>query len=310
MNEHVIKKNKASATQPQATQASSPLLNQSSLTSETSGSVGSNSNISKESGGIQPKKIRRSLNWQNITVEAPSRGNGMSLPGGIQRQPEEPEAVSGEPVSADDKENIAQIREDAKCTKKQAEELYKNFRERVSQLTPEIKDKLRTLFRFMRAYSKLPEEINRLLPEHNSERGRTEAKITEIFDEFNILANEGVGNVRSLSVLRQIVGLEDFLNYNRLYFEFKNKKLSYQRQEQEQDTQNKPQSEALENPVNETQKSNNPMDILKTYGYQWEMARDVLAYGEEASMTQMETLVDFRSEVVSAVLQNIMAEQI
>jgi hypothetical protein len=40
------------------------------------------------------------LNWQNITVEAPSRGNEMSLPGGIQRQQEEPPAVmSG--VSAD-----------------------------------------------------------------------------------------------------------------------------------------------------------------------------------------------------------------
>ena len=37
----------------------------------------------------------------HITVEAPSRGNGMSLPGGIQRQQEEPGAVSGEKVSAD-----------------------------------------------------------------------------------------------------------------------------------------------------------------------------------------------------------------
>jgi hypothetical protein len=63
------------------------------LTDELSESVGSNSNISQELGGIQPKTIRRSLNWQNITVEAPSRGNGMSLPGGIQRQQEEPPAV-------------------------------------------------------------------------------------------------------------------------------------------------------------------------------------------------------------------------
>jgi hypothetical protein len=83
--------NKTSATPPQATQASSPLLHQSPLTDELSESVGSNSNISKELGGIQPKTIRRSLNWQNITVEAPSRGNGMSLPGGIQRQQEEQE---------------------------------------------------------------------------------------------------------------------------------------------------------------------------------------------------------------------------
>ena len=106
MNEHVTK-NKASATPPQATQASSPLLNQSSLTSELSESVGSNSSISKEVGGIQPKTVRRSLNWQNITVEAPSRGNGMSLPGGIQRQQEEPGAVSGERVSADSAQKSA-----------------------------------------------------------------------------------------------------------------------------------------------------------------------------------------------------------
>ena len=101
MNERVLAKNKTSATPPQANQASSPLLHQSSLTSELSESVGSNSNISKELGGIQPKTIRRSLNWQNITVEAPSGSNGSSLPGGIQRQQEEPTAVIGSRVSAD-----------------------------------------------------------------------------------------------------------------------------------------------------------------------------------------------------------------
>src|SRR6476661_6049584 len=101
MNERVSAKNRTSATPPAATQASSPLLHQSSFTEELSESVGSNSKISKESAGIQPKTIRRSLNWQNITVEAPSRGNGMSLPGGIQRQQEEPPAVIGEKVSAD-----------------------------------------------------------------------------------------------------------------------------------------------------------------------------------------------------------------
>src|SRR6476661_2731801 len=100
MSERVPAQNKTSATPPQATQASSPLLHQSSFTSGLSESLGDDSNISKGLGGIQPKTIRRSLNWQNITVEAPSRGNGMSLPGGIQRQQEEAPAVSGE-VSAD-----------------------------------------------------------------------------------------------------------------------------------------------------------------------------------------------------------------
>src|SRR6476661_4088494 len=101
MSERVPAQHKTSATPPQATQASSPLLHQSSFTSGLSESLGDDSNISKGLGGIQPKTIRRSLNWQNITVEAPSRGNGMSLQGGLQRQQEEPPAVIGDRVSAD-----------------------------------------------------------------------------------------------------------------------------------------------------------------------------------------------------------------
>jgi hypothetical protein len=107
MNERVLAKNKTSATPPVATQACSPLLHQRPLTDELSESVGSNSNISKESAGIQPKTIRRSLNWQNISVEAPSRSDGRSLPGGIQRQQEEPGAVIGERVSADSAQKSA-----------------------------------------------------------------------------------------------------------------------------------------------------------------------------------------------------------
>ena len=101
MNQRVLAKNKTSATPPVANQACSALLPQGPLTSEQSESVGSNSNISKESAGIQPKTIRRSLNWQNITVEAPSRSEGRSLPGGIQRQQEEAGTVIGDRVSAD-----------------------------------------------------------------------------------------------------------------------------------------------------------------------------------------------------------------
>jgi hypothetical protein len=100
MSERVPAQNKTSAAPSQATPASSPLLRHP-LTDEQSESVGSSSNISQELGGIQPKTIRRSLNRQNISVEAPSRGNGMSLPGGIQRQQEEPPAVIGERVEAD-----------------------------------------------------------------------------------------------------------------------------------------------------------------------------------------------------------------
>ena len=86
MNERVLAKNQTSATPSQAIQASSPPLHQGPSTSGVSESFGSNSNISKELGGIQPKTIRRSLNWQNISVEAPSRSDGKSLQGGIQRQ--------------------------------------------------------------------------------------------------------------------------------------------------------------------------------------------------------------------------------
>jgi hypothetical protein len=101
MNERVLAKNQTSATPSQAIQASSPPLHQSPSTSGLSESFGSNSNISKGLGGIQPKTIRRSLNWQNISVEAPSRSDGRSSPGGIQRQQEEPGAVMGDRLSGD-----------------------------------------------------------------------------------------------------------------------------------------------------------------------------------------------------------------
>jgi hypothetical protein len=63
MKERVLAKIRTSATPPVANQACSPLLHQRPLTEGLSESVGSNSNISKEVGGIQPKTIRRSLNW-------------------------------------------------------------------------------------------------------------------------------------------------------------------------------------------------------------------------------------------------------
>src|SRR4028118_688376 len=43
----------------------------------------------------------------HISVEAPSRGNGMSLPGGIQSQQKEPGGVIGEKVSADSAQKSA-----------------------------------------------------------------------------------------------------------------------------------------------------------------------------------------------------------
>jgi hypothetical protein len=61
----------------------------------------SNSTISTDLPAQKPLIARAPFNGRNIPVEAPSRGNGMSLPGGIQRQQEEPGAVIGERVSAD-----------------------------------------------------------------------------------------------------------------------------------------------------------------------------------------------------------------
>ncbi|MFB2977695.1 DUF4157 domain-containing protein [Microseira sp. BLCC-F43] len=108
MSERVPAQNKNSATPSQATQSSSPLFQQRPFTDERYESVGSNSNISKELEGIQPKTIRRSLNWQNITVEAPSRSDRMSLPGGIQRQQAQPAPAIGHQVSADSEEKSAE----------------------------------------------------------------------------------------------------------------------------------------------------------------------------------------------------------
>jgi hypothetical protein len=61
----------------------------------------SNSTISTDLPAQKPLIARAPFNGRNIPVEAPSRGNGMSLPGGIQRQQEEPGVVIGERVSAD-----------------------------------------------------------------------------------------------------------------------------------------------------------------------------------------------------------------
>jgi hypothetical protein len=107
MNDRLPAQKKTSTTPPVANQACSPQLHQRPLTSEQSESVGSNSNISQELGGIKPKTTRRGLNWQNISVEAPSRSDGNSLPGGIQGQQQEPGAVSGEKVSADSAQKSA-----------------------------------------------------------------------------------------------------------------------------------------------------------------------------------------------------------
>jgi hypothetical protein len=61
----------------------------------------SNSTISTDLSAQKPLIARAPFNGRNIPVEAPSRGNGMSLPGGIQRQQEEPSAVIGDRISAD-----------------------------------------------------------------------------------------------------------------------------------------------------------------------------------------------------------------
>jgi hypothetical protein len=101
MSEEVAAQKENSATPSQASQQTTPVFEQPLFTDERYATVGSNSNISKELEGIQPKTIRRSLNWQNITVEAPNRSGGVSLPGGIQRQQKRSGAAIKERVSPD-----------------------------------------------------------------------------------------------------------------------------------------------------------------------------------------------------------------
>ena len=86
MSEEVAAQKENSATPSQASQQTTPVFEEPLFIDERYATVGSNSNISKELEGIKPKTIRRSLNWQNITVEAPNHSGGGSLPGGIQRQ--------------------------------------------------------------------------------------------------------------------------------------------------------------------------------------------------------------------------------
>jgi hypothetical protein len=78
------------ATPSQPTQQSSPLFEQPPFIEARSETVGNNSNISKELEGIQSTTIRRSLNWQNITVKAPPRSDENSLLSDIQPQQEQP----------------------------------------------------------------------------------------------------------------------------------------------------------------------------------------------------------------------------
>jgi methylenetetrahydrofolate dehydrogenase (NADP+)/methenyltetrahydrofolate cyclohydrolase len=113
MNERIIE-NKVSATPSQITQSSSSLLSQRSLNEELPESLGSNSNISKKLGGIQPKTIRCRLNWQNITVEAPSRlGASSAYTGVIQRQQTsdaEGQQESTEPLQTQSESEIESLR--------------------------------------------------------------------------------------------------------------------------------------------------------------------------------------------------------
>lgn len=90
MSEQVPAKKENSEMPSQATQQNSPLFEQDFFIDAPSETVDSDSNILKELEWIQPKTIRRSLNWQNITVEAPPRNDENSLPSGIQPQHEQP----------------------------------------------------------------------------------------------------------------------------------------------------------------------------------------------------------------------------
>jgi hypothetical protein len=84
MSERVPAQKKNSATPSQNTQSSSPLIQKRPFTDELYEPVARDSTISSQGQAQQPKIARSSLNWRNISIEAPSRSGGSGFPGAIQ----------------------------------------------------------------------------------------------------------------------------------------------------------------------------------------------------------------------------------
>jgi len=213
----------------------------------------------------------------------------------------------------EDEKRIASILKESGYSQDDAKKLSKKNHKKISELKPEIKEKSSRLLTFLDAYiSELPKKIEDLDEEGDKQREILEKIITQTNDEFDKLANQsGIKNA-PISILIEILGSNDYLKYKRLYFEYQKKKQAYEKQKQ--DAKDEPQAkepEALENPVKETQRPDIPMNILKRYGYHWDVARDALAYTNgkkrgKARRDQMKTLVDFRSTVVLKVLKDAM----
>jgi len=85
MSERVPAQKKNSATPSQNTQSSSPLIQKRPFTDELYEPVARDSTISIQGQAQQPKIARSSLNWRNISIEAPSRSGGDAIGGAIQR---------------------------------------------------------------------------------------------------------------------------------------------------------------------------------------------------------------------------------
>jgi hypothetical protein len=204
---------------------------------------------------------------------------------------------------------IASILQESGYSQEEAEEASQRISRKISKLKPEIKQKSSRLFDFLNIYAlELPKKIEDFDEEDNKKRETLVNLITQTNREFDKLANQlGRKNI-PVSILIEILGSNDYIEYKRLYFDYQKKKQAYEKQEQ--DTKDDPQSQESK-PVEETQTPYEPMKILKKYGYHWDVARDALAYANgpkrgKERRNQMKTLVDFRSAVVLRILEAAM----
>ena len=216
-----------------------------------------------------------------------------------------------------EKDRIVSILIEHNYSPKDAEEISKKILKKLLNIKSKFEQNIYDLIDALDTYSTLLKEIKGLNEDEKQYKTKLEEIIGELSDklsneEFNKIGNQsGVKNA-PISLLIQIIGSKQYLKYQRLYYDYEQKKQAYDNPKQ--DTKEEPQSKTpqeLEKQVGEAQESGHPMKILKRYGYHWDVARDVLAYanGErrgKVSRDRMQTLVDFRAKVVLKVLNDAM----
>jgi hypothetical protein len=250
--------------------------------------------------------------WDYIYVASPAQVK----PGANQLEGENAESENNEDL-INKKRIISILKKEHNCSQEEAEEISKKILPKLSNIKPKMVN-FSTLLKDLDAYSKLPKKIEDLSEEQNEPRKVLEESITELSsilskDELDKVANKSPGTELPISPLILIIGSNDYLKYQHLYFTYTQKKKAYGSSKGEKDDPYQtPEDGALKKEVSsEVQGSGNPMDILKRHRYHWEHARDSLAYANgkntgEAKQAQMDTLVKFRLKVVRTVLSEAM----